>query len=159
MAARALTQRSGSGPGRVGNVFCTPITPSNRGYGPRRDRLSLFLLYRVWSQSECNLGPCLSNRNGLGGHHDTLPSSPDRSEERFNTDDDHHAREVVGEHVQRHLSRHFWQRLHQKVRRPHPHLQRAKRMLRPSRDEYALHPDFCLGAPARHRQHTRPPIA
>jgi len=45
------------------------------------------------------------------------------------TDDIHHAREVVGEHVQRHLSRHFGQRLHQKVRRPHSHLQRAKRML------------------------------
>src|SRR6266404_3318255 len=26
--------------------------------GPRRDRLSLFLLYRVWSQSGRNLGPC-----------------------------------------------------------------------------------------------------
>ena len=35
----------------------------------------------------------------------------------------------VGEHVQRHLSRHFGQRLHRKVRRPHPHLQRAERML------------------------------
>jgi hypothetical protein len=59
----------------------------------------------------------------------TRSSSPDRREERFDTDDVHHAREVVGEHVQRHLSRHFGQRLHQKVRRPHPHLQRAKRML------------------------------
>jgi uncharacterized protein YdhG (YjbR/CyaY superfamily) len=39
------------------------------------------------------------------------------------------AREVVGEHVQCHLSRHFGQRLHEKVRRPHPHLQCAKRML------------------------------
>src|ERR1700751_3192588 len=45
------------------------------------------------------------------------------------SDDVHHAREVVGEHVQRHLSRHFGQRLHQKMRRPHPHLQRAERML------------------------------
>ena len=59
----------------------------------------------------------------------THSSSPDRCEERFDTDDVHHAREVVGEHVQRHLSRHFGQRLHRKVRRPHPHLQRAERML------------------------------
>ena len=59
----------------------------------------------------------------------TRCSSPNRREERFDTDDVHHAREVVGEHVQRHLSRHFGQRLHQKVRRPHPHLQRAERML------------------------------
>ena len=76
----------------------------------------------------------------------TRSSSPDRREERFDTDDVHYAREVVGEHVQRHLSRHFGQRLHQKVRRPHPHLQRAAR---PSRDEHALHPDSCPGAPAR----------
>jgi hypothetical protein len=31
--------------------------------------------------------------------------------------------------VQRHLSCYFGQRLHQKMRRPHPHLQRAERML------------------------------
>jgi hypothetical protein len=31
--------------------------------------------------------------------------------------------------VQRHLGLHFGQRLHQKVHRPHPHLQPAKRML------------------------------
>jgi hypothetical protein len=71
----------------------------------------------------------LSDFNGLTARTMTRSSSPDRGEERFDTGDVHHASEVVGEHVQRHLSRHFGQRLHQKVRRPHPHLQRAKRML------------------------------
>src|SRR5882724_2845560 len=54
----------------------------------------------------------------------TRSSSPDRGQEWFDTDDVHHAREVVGEHVQRHLGRHLRQCLHQKVRRPHPHLSR-----------------------------------
>jgi Chromate transporter len=39
------------------------------------------------------------------------------------TDDVHHAREVVGEHVLRHLGRHLRQCLHQKVCRPLPLLQ------------------------------------
>src|SRR5258708_12780567 len=71
----------------------------------------------------------LSDPNGLTADAMTRSSSLDRREERLDTDDVHHAREVVGEHVQRHLSRHFGQRLHQKVRRPHPHLQRANRIL------------------------------
>ena len=54
----------------------------------------------------------LSDPNGLTAGTMTRFSSPDRREERFDTDDVHHAREVVGEHVQRHLSRHFGQRLH-----------------------------------------------
>ena len=65
----------------------------------------------------------------------TRSSGPDRREERFDTEDVHHAREVVGEHVQRHLGRYARQRLHQKVRRPHPHLQRGERML----DGFAAH--------------------
>src|SRR5258706_884631 len=71
----------------------------------------------------------LSGLNGITARTMTRSSSPDRREEGFDADDVHHAREVVGEHVQRHLGRHFGQCLHQKVRRPHPHLQRAKRML------------------------------
>src|SRR5665811_1980188 len=70
----------------------------------------------------------LSDLNGLTAGTMTRSSSPDRGQEWFDTDDVHNAREVVGKHVERHLSRHFGQRLHQKVRRPHPHLQRAKRM-------------------------------
>ena len=35
----------------------------------------------------------------------TRSSNPDCREERFDTDDVHHAREVVGGHVQRHFSR------------------------------------------------------
>src|SRR5664279_4130036 len=71
----------------------------------------------------------LSDLNGHTARTMTRSSSPDRGQEWFDTDDVHNAREVVGKHLQRHLSRHFGQRLHQKVRRPHPHLQRAKRML------------------------------
>jgi len=36
--------------------------------------------------------------------------------------------QIVGEHVQRHLGGDLGQTLHQEVRRPHPHLQRAKGM-------------------------------
>src|SRR6476660_1722696 len=71
----------------------------------------------------------LSGPNSLTAGTMTCSSSPDRGEERFDTDDVHSAREVVGEHVQRHLSRYLRQRLCQKVRRTHPHLQRSKRML------------------------------
>ncbi len=100
----------------------------------------------------------LSDPNRLTADAMTRSSSLDRREERFDTDDVHHAREVVGEHVQRHLSRHFGQRLHQKVRRPSAS-SACRTDARPSRDEYALHPDFCLGAPAQHQQRTRPPTA
>ena len=49
----------------------------------------------------------LSDPNDLTAGTMTRSSSPDRREERFDTDDVHHAREVVGEHVQRHLGHHF----------------------------------------------------
>jgi hypothetical protein len=45
---------------------------------------------------------------GATGRTMTRSSSPDRHKDRFDTDDVHHAREVVGEHVQRHLGRQFW---------------------------------------------------
>jgi hypothetical protein len=57
-----------------------------------------------------------------GAHNGTRSSRLDRREKWFDTDDVHHTREVVGEDVQRHLGRHLRQRLHQKVRRTHPHL-------------------------------------
>ena len=38
-------------------------------------------------------------------------------------------REIVGEHVQGHLGSDLRQALHQKVRRAHPHLERAEGML------------------------------
>jgi hypothetical protein len=44
----------------------------------------------------------LSDLNGHTARNSTRSSSPDRGEERFDTDDVHHAREVVGEHVHRH---------------------------------------------------------
>src|SRR6266513_1908874 len=53
----------------------------------------------------------------------------DRGQERLHADDVHDAREIVGEHVQGHLGRNLRQTLHQKVRRAHPHLERAERML------------------------------
>src|ERR1700686_2966820 len=45
------------------------------------------------------------------------------------TDDIHDARQIVGEYAERHLARDLRQRLHQEVRRAHPHLERAEGML------------------------------
>src|SRR6266404_8449505 len=44
-------------PGRVETFFVPQKLHAGRD-GPRRDRLSVFLLYRVWSQSGRNLKPC-----------------------------------------------------------------------------------------------------
>ncbi len=46
------------GPGRVETFFDPQKLHATGRDGPRRDRLSLFLLYRVWSQSGRNLKPC-----------------------------------------------------------------------------------------------------
>jgi hypothetical protein len=56
-------------------------------------------------------------------------SRPDRCQQRSCTDDIHDARQIVGEHAERHLARDLWQRLHQEMRRAHPHLERAEGML------------------------------
>jgi hypothetical protein len=49
---------SALGPGRV-KTFFLPQKLQAAGRDPRgRDRLSIFLLYRVWSQSGRNLEPC-----------------------------------------------------------------------------------------------------
>jgi hypothetical protein len=48
----------------------------------------------------------------------------------LNTHNVHNAREIVGEHVQRHLGSYLRQALHQKVRCAHAHLERRERMLR-----------------------------
>jgi Transposase DDE domain len=56
-------------------------------------------------------------------------SRPDRCQQRPCTDGVHHARQIVGEHAERHLARDLRQRLHQEVRRAHPHLERAEGML------------------------------
>jgi hypothetical protein len=45
------------------------------------------------------------------------------------TDYIHDARQIVGEHAERHLARDLRQRLHQEVRCTHPHLERAEGML------------------------------
>src|SRR5258707_7186271 len=63
------------------------------------------------------------------GRADAQPSRPDRRHERLHADDVHDPREIVGEHVQCHLGRNLRQALHQKVRRAHPHLERAEGML------------------------------
>jgi hypothetical protein len=44
--------------GRVETFFDPQKLHATGRNGPRRDRLSLFLLYRVWSQSGRNLKPC-----------------------------------------------------------------------------------------------------
>jgi hypothetical protein len=43
--------------------------------------------------------------------------------------DIHDAREIIGEYVQGHLGRNLRQALRQKMRRAHPHLERAEGML------------------------------
>jgi hypothetical protein len=50
--------RSAFDPGRVETFFDPQKLHATGRDGPRRDRLSLFLLYRVWSQSGRNLKPC-----------------------------------------------------------------------------------------------------
>ena len=56
-------------------------------------------------------------------------SRSDRCQQRPCTDDIHDARQIVGEYAERHLARDLRQRLHQEVRRAHPHLERAEGML------------------------------
>src|ERR1700751_1993281 len=58
-----------------------------------------------------------------------VESHPYRRNHPLDAHDVYHARDVVGEYVQRHLGGDLWQTFHQEVRRPHPHLQRAKGML------------------------------
>jgi predicted DNA-binding protein YlxM (UPF0122 family) len=57
------------------------------------------------------------------------PLFPDRCQERLYADDIHDAREIIGEYVQGHFGRNLRQALHQKMRRAHPHLERAEGML------------------------------
>src|SRR5450759_4668935 len=54
---------------------------------------------------------------------------PHRRHERLDADDVHDAREVAGQHVQRHLGGNPWQRLHQEVGCSHPGLDRSEGML------------------------------
>src|SRR5262245_3004371 len=65
----------------------------------------------------------------LQGTNDVCRLCPRRRQEWLDTHDVHNAREVVGQHVQRHLGGNPWQPLHQEVCRSHPRLDRAERML------------------------------
>jgi hypothetical protein len=58
-------------PGRVETFFVPQKLHATGRDGPRRDRLSLFLLYRVWSQCGRNLKP--------GGGEDPNDRSPIRN--------------------------------------------------------------------------------
>ena len=66
---------------------------------------------------------------GADAHADAHPSRLDRRDEGLHPEDVHDPREIVGEHMQGHLGRNLRQTLHQKVRRPHPHLERAEWVL------------------------------
>ena len=57
MFLRGLAAHFALGPGRVETFFVSHATGRD---GPRRDRLSLFLLYRVWNQEGRNLGATLT---------------------------------------------------------------------------------------------------
>src|SRR6266851_5877729 len=52
----------------------------------------------------------------------------DGGHQRLSAHNVHDAREIVGEHVQRHLGGYLRKTLHQEVGRPHPHLQSAEGM-------------------------------
>src|ERR1700730_2296187 len=69
---RAARCMSLMGPGRVETFFVSPATGRD---GPRRDRLSLFLLYRVWSQPE---GRAERHVRSQSAYNETLlmPGSP-----------------------------------------------------------------------------------
>jgi hypothetical protein len=56
-----------------------------------------------------------------------------RRHERLDADDIDDARQIVSQHVQRHLGGDLRKTLHQEVRRPHSHLQRAEGMFTVSR--------------------------
>ena len=56
-------------------------------------------------------------------------SGSDRCQQSLCTDNVHDARQIVGEYAEGHLARDFRQRLHQEMRRAHPHLERAEGML------------------------------
>ena len=86
--------------------------------------------------SSCAAGAALGNlvasscrpwNRRLPGPH--LPLCPNGLHQLFNADDVDDARQIVGQHAERHLSDDLGQRLAQEVRRTHPHLQRAERML------------------------------
>lgn len=70
----------------------------------------------------------------------------------------HHAREIVREDAERHLGADlFWQALHQKVRRTHPHLQCSEWITRlslgvgasPAENILGLHGHVCKLCPIR----------
>ena len=52
--------RSAWGPARVETFFVSQKLHTTGRDEPRRDRLSLFLLYRVWNQEGRNLGATLT---------------------------------------------------------------------------------------------------
>ena len=117
---------------------------------------SLLRAARLFRDSFCFFAAATSSHaddlKGATGRTMTRSSSPDRHEDRFDTDDVHHAREVVGEHVQRHLGRQFWAAYSSKSASP-PYPSSARQTdPRRSRGQYALHPGACPGAPAQHQQ-------
>ena len=84
--------RSGSRP--CGNVFRTPITAINRArWTSTRPAEPIFAVSGLES-IRAQPRAVLSDLNGLTAGTMTRPSSPDRREERFDTDDVHHPREV-----------------------------------------------------------------
>src|SRR6266404_5842932 len=130
------SQNGAFDPGRVETFFVPPKTASNRArWTSTRPSEPIFAVSSLESIRAQTSGHAERPERSHGAHNLTRSSSPDRGQEWFDTDDVHHAREVVGEHVQRHFSRYLRQRLHQKVRRTHPHLQRGERML----DGFAAH--------------------
>ena len=60
---------------------------------------------------------------------DTSPLSRDRLHQLLDADDVEHARQIVGQHTERHLGGDLWQRPAQEVCRAHPHLDGAEGVL------------------------------
>ena len=99
-------------PGRVETFFVLQKLQATGRDGPRRDRLSLSCCIESGVNQGATSGHAERPGRSHGAHNLTRSSSPDRGQEWFDTDDVHHAREVVGEYVQRHFGRDIGQPLH-----------------------------------------------
>src|SRR6478736_9299515 len=90
------------GPGRVETFFVSQkLHVTGRGWASTRPSELIFAVSRQ-VQPGATWGRAGRDERSQNAYNMTRCSCPDRREERFDTDDVHNAREVVGEHVQRH---------------------------------------------------------
>jgi hypothetical protein len=107
-----VAENAANDPGCVKTFFLTQKLHATGEDPHRHDGLSIFLLYRVWSQPGATSGHAERPERSHDAHNSTSSSRPDCHQERLDADDVHYAREVVGEYVQRHFGRDIGQPLH-----------------------------------------------